>query len=133
MYTWGSNEYGACGNTDIYEQVTTPKLIDVVSDINFMDIDAARDSSIAVTEDGELYAWGRNEVGQLGIRTEEADYKSRFVIEAAPVLVPLEEKISKVALGSNAMIAITEVAEVLVCGLSIWEKMSRFAVPVRSE
>lgn len=57
----------------------------MISDIDFMDIDAARDSSCAVTEDGKLFVWGRNEMGQLGIITEETDWKNRFVIEAFPV------------------------------------------------
>ena len=64
----------------------------------------------AVTDKGEVYAWGRNEKGQLGL----GDTKDRKV----PTLIKdlTGHKISKVAVGRNHSLFLTDEGKVLGCG-----------------
>lgn len=43
-----------------------PKVIEAFSDKKIVDVAVGSVHCLAVTEDGEVYSWGRNEQGQLG-------------------------------------------------------------------
>lgn len=61
---WGENYYGAlCIGKDISYEV--PVLVKNIS--NAIDISVGHDFSLALKNDGSIWAWGLNELGQLGI------------------------------------------------------------------
>lgn len=64
LYMWGSSSDGQLGNgiNDIYEYPDTP--VKIMDDVRCVSL--GRQFSIAVTFDGSLYTWGRNDSGQLG-------------------------------------------------------------------
>ena len=66
LYVWGNNKYGQLG-TGNTETVNDDSPVDIsgLLDGNIQDafINA---SSIALTDSGQVYAWGRNDSGQLG-------------------------------------------------------------------
>ncbi|KAK1316183.1 Ultraviolet-B receptor UVR8 [Acorus calamus] len=66
VYSFGDGSNGALGDhstigVDAYEATRVPRLPDDVSSIA-----AGHYHSLAVTSDGEVWAWGRNDEGQLG-------------------------------------------------------------------
>lgn len=67
LYTWGLNNCGQLGNGTIntrydYDTYNTPrKIMDNVKEVSLGNY-----SSAAITTDGSLYTWGRNDIGQLG-------------------------------------------------------------------
>lgn len=64
VYSWGtSNDYGQLGRNDSALS-NTPDLIDGLKDIT--KIGAGTYFGIALSSDGTLYTWGRNDKGQLG-------------------------------------------------------------------
>lgn len=65
LYVWGNNEHGQLGIGDIISTYIPVK----VSGINgtIKDIYTYYSSVYAVTEDGALYSWGDNGLGQLGV------------------------------------------------------------------
>ena len=67
VLTWGSNEDGRLGRelADNAAQTAEPGIINELSYI--MDISAGMDHNLAVNYNGELYAWGNNRDGQLGL------------------------------------------------------------------
>ena len=76
LYAWGNNAFGQLGNGkngrgivsgkgDTSENKNTPQLIDSTS--QWKDIAAGKYHSLAIKRDGTLWAWGRNDLGQLGI------------------------------------------------------------------
>lgn len=69
LWGWGNNEYGqlGIGSTELYK--TTP--VQIKDGTRFEKICSGQQHSLAIDEDGNLWAWGYNEYGQLGDGTTE--------------------------------------------------------------
>ncbi|MBK9640029.1 MAG: hypothetical protein IPO72_01725 [Saprospiraceae bacterium] len=69
LWAWGNNRLGQLGNGT---NVNQNKPIQIGSESNWMQVLAAgADYSLALRSDGSLWAWGYNEVGQLGDGTNK--------------------------------------------------------------
>ena len=69
LWAWGSNWYGQLGdgtggNQDDYSNSNAP--VQIGTDNNWAKISAGGAYTIALKTDGSLWAWGRNNFGQLG-------------------------------------------------------------------
>ena len=69
IYAWGTNAYGALGNNSPFDssvpvQVSMPA--GVPAGFKFTAVAAAGYSAYALGSDGNIYAWGSNNTGQLG-------------------------------------------------------------------
>jgi alpha-tubulin suppressor-like RCC1 family protein len=64
LWAWGSNSVGQVGDGTTIDVTTGPKQIGIES--TWMSVAAAYTSSFAIKSDGTLWAWGANNVGQLG-------------------------------------------------------------------
>lgn len=130
IYSWGLNDFGELGNTDVYYYNETPRIIKFFSDLNekIVKIEAAGRSSAALTSTGKLYIWGSNEEKNLGMGNSEPFFN-------IPTVVPfsLMNPIKEVALGSNTMMVLTEKNEIFVCGMELWTELQGFHVPWSSE
>ena len=65
LYAWGHNDYGELGDGTNTERNTLTR-IGTASDWKRIAAGSDSEHSLAVNTKGELYAWGRNNVGQLG-------------------------------------------------------------------
>ncbi|XP_061720910.1 RCC1 domain-containing protein 1 [Cydia pomonella] len=73
VYSWGNGRRLQLGHGDL-NSIDSPKEVEALSGINITKISAGGWHSLALSESGDLYAWGWNETGQLGIKeTEPAD------------------------------------------------------------
>jgi len=68
----GKNEHGQRGETTSTE--TTSLLMPVEIDKTFTKIGAGRSHGVGITSDGDVYTWGRNNLGQLGYKTDDTQY-----------------------------------------------------------
>jgi alpha-tubulin suppressor-like RCC1 family protein len=69
VYSWGSNEFGNIGNGTTSFTPTHPTLISFtgLQDGEIIrDVFAGQFHTFSVTSNGRVYAWGLNDVGQLG-------------------------------------------------------------------
>lgn len=68
IYTWGANSQGQLGH-GTNQKVTRPKLVTADNALNhtFIQVAGGKSHSLAVTENGEVYACGYNKNGQLGL------------------------------------------------------------------
>lgn len=68
LYSWGMNRWGELGNGTVSASATaTPAPVLMPADVKVSAIAAGSAHSLALTTTGELYAWGYNYYGQLGI------------------------------------------------------------------
>jgi len=76
LWTWGRNNVdqsgGMLGN-GTFDGSREP--IQIMEDV--VTVAAGRDYTLAITSDGNLWAWGANTAGQLGIGTERGEYEQR--------------------------------------------------------
>jgi alpha-tubulin suppressor-like RCC1 family protein len=70
MWVWGANAYGLFGNGNAATTlalVSSP--IQMGTDTNWLNVGGGTSHVLATRKDGTLWAWGRNESGQLGDNT----------------------------------------------------------------
>jgi len=85
IYSWGDNSYGklGLGHNDTNSTFYLPQKIN--STIQFLRIACGSDHTLAISNNGELFAWGRNQYGQLGDNT----YIDKFY----PVKIKIENNV----------------------------------------
>ncbi|WP_405676313.1 sialidase [Streptomyces sp. NBC_01511] len=64
VFSWGDNTYGQLGNNRTGDTRTVPDRISGLPKVK--QVSAGCDFSLALTEDGKVYAWGRGVYGALG-------------------------------------------------------------------
>jgi alpha-tubulin suppressor-like RCC1 family protein len=70
VYAWGSNTYGQIGDdTTIIKDV--PRLVQALSGKNVIDIAVGDGVSLALTDEGKVYTWGKGANGVLGNNLED--------------------------------------------------------------
>lgn len=71
MYTWGRGQHGVLGNGSNSYSLQPELNQDIAAlkeeGIKIVKIDSAEDFTAALTDAGEVYVFGKNDRGQLGI------------------------------------------------------------------
>ena len=68
VITWGSNEYGQCGHGDKAEtDWVKPRSIKMLHEQMVTQVICGMWHTLCVTATSQVYAWGRNSSGQLGV------------------------------------------------------------------
>ncbi|KAI3451752.1 hypothetical protein Pfo_008417 [Paulownia fortunei] len=101
VMAWGNNEYGQLGTGDTQPR-SQPIAVQGLSDLNLVDIAAGGWHSTALTDDGEVYGWGRGEHGRLGFGDDKS---SKMVPQRVQLLVG--EHIVQVSCGGTHSVALT--------------------------
>lgn len=69
VYAWGNNEEGQLGLSDTTSPITTPTLVEGLRNKNIIAVAAGARFSLALTDGGSVYSFGRNTLHQLGYDT----------------------------------------------------------------
>ena len=72
VYAWGINNFGQLGDGAIVDDSVTPLIVSTFlddPDITIEDISVGDNHNLALDAKGNIYAWGRNSIGQLGDQT----------------------------------------------------------------
>ena len=77
LYTWGKNNYGQLGEDPDIDHISRPRLR--VSGEKISRVAVGNEHSLAVTTKGVLYAWGRNNNGQLCDGTADDFYTPKLI------------------------------------------------------
>lgn len=110
VYAWGQNNCGQVGSGIITNQ-GSPRLVNsVLAGKKVVCIACGQASSMAVTDAGDVYGWGYNGVGQLGV--------GNYVNQVNPIKVPglTRVRIVKVVCGHTHTLALTDEGAVYVWG-----------------
>lgn len=102
LYTWGSNTYGQLGNGSTEDSVE-PVRVNFPEGVIITSVATGSMHSIATGSDGNLYAWGDNSAGQLGVgNTETARTPQRVRAPEGITLTSVHATVvNSVALGSD--------------------------------
>jgi len=111
VYSCGLNNKGQAGNNDVEQgNVLTFQKICALEHEVVIDVCCGWDSSAAITKNGELYVWGSNRYGQLGLDP------SVFPSIPYPYRISMDEKIKNVSMGLRHTAVVTENRDLYVCG-----------------
>ncbi|XP_010964433.2 E3 ISG15--protein ligase HERC5 isoform X1 [Camelus dromedarius] len=81
LYAWGQNLHGQLGVGSECTSTPTPQIVEHLSGVPLVQISAGEAHSLALSMSGNVYSWGRNDFGQLGLgHTDNKDYPA--LIEA---------------------------------------------------
>lgn len=76
VYSWGINDYGQLGNgTTCNSKVPIP--VEDLYDVSISDVACGGWHSVAISEAGDVYVWGRGEYGRLGLGDKSGASKLR--------------------------------------------------------
>lgn len=107
VITWGSNEHGQCGHGDKAEtDWVKPRSIKMLHEQMVTQVVCGRFHTLCVTATSQVYAWGHNSSGQLGLGDTQ-DRRGPTIVEglwAMPVLQLAAGEAHSVALTSNGFL-----------------------------
>lgn len=120
VFTWGNNQYGQLGKGDVenvnHREATQVIGIDGIGHLeNIQQISVGSFSVMALTHDGRVVAWGRNDYGQLGRQVTGHSGIPSYVLDETGKQIT---GIKQISAGSSHMLAIKENGEVLAWGLN---------------
>ena len=97
LWAWGANNSGQFGNgTFITGNVDSP--IQIGLETNWKSISAGNEFSLAIKNDGTLWAWGYNSAGQLGNNTQS--------FQNSPLQIGTDHNWKTISAGGNYSLAI---------------------------
>eukprot|EP01022_Parablepharisma_sp_SALTPOND_P031032 TRINITY_DN781_c0_g1_i1.p1 TRINITY_DN781_c0_g1~~TRINITY_DN781_c0_g1_i1.p1 ORF type:complete len:860 (+),score=139.28 TRINITY_DN781_c0_g1_i1:5957-8536(+) len=108
VYTWGLGEFGALGHNDTLSRSRPEQLKFFMSGKPVKQVSCGSRHTAFVVEDGELYACGAGDAGQLGIGSRNT--------ELVPKKVLIEGEIIQVACGIFHTCAITSTGKLFATG-----------------
>jgi len=107
IFSWGSNSDGQLGVGDTADRLAPTRVMGIEDDI--VQLSAGCVSSAALTAHGEVYVWGSNSDGQLGLPDTND-------IILRPVLLPFAHQIVHISCGYYHMAFVTENGALYTCG-----------------
>lgn len=124
VFSFGCGLRGALGHGDVNTQ-EVPKLVEALAGLKIVDIATGSFHSVAVSSFGDVYCWGWNTNGQLGLlkvaqHTFENASESHQQVFTIPQLIELEDEdaIKHVFCGHKHTVLKTEKNRLLVAGLN---------------
>jgi len=111
VLAWGDNRAGELGNGTTSEFSATPAPVPLPAGVRIRSVRGGCSFSLAVSTDGQVWAWGTNSTGQLGNGAVGG-------FSAAPALVKLPAgiRIASVAGGFDHALAVTTTGQVYAWG-----------------
>ncbi|XP_042557790.1 E3 ISG15--protein ligase HERC5 [Dipodomys spectabilis] len=102
LFSWGQNLYGQLGVGKTLSSSPTPQIVEHLAGVPLIQISAGETHSMALSMSGNIYSWGKNDFGQLGLgHTKNKDFPS--LIEAVD-----NQKVEFVACGGSHTALLTQ-------------------------
>ncbi|KAG9287005.1 hypothetical protein G9A89_022969 [Geosiphon pyriformis] len=126
VFTWGSGRHGQLGHGNL-KSVDKPTVIELLQGLKVTEIACGGWHSAVITDSQDLYTFGWNNMGRLGISTTENSRDDRLVINPAePNLIEfnsdidnseiLDLNVLRVSCGSAHTAVVTDDCCLRVCG-----------------
>ncbi|KAF0521745.1 rcc1 domain-containing protein 1 [Gigaspora margarita] len=122
VFSWGSGRYGQLGHGDT-KSLDKPKVIEFFLGLRVIQIACGGWHSAVITDSGDLYTFGWNHLGRLGIPPpDESDHTQPSINYAEPTLIELNDgkdmgpNVIKVSCGNAHTVIITDNYRLWTCG-----------------
>ena len=80
LFTWGNGGFGRLGH-DSVEKECSPRVVEELAEHKVINVSLGVFHTIAVLDSGQVYAWGQNKYGKLGVHYANLE-------ENEPKLIP---------------------------------------------
>ena len=70
----GEWKYGQIGDGGLYPSGTMPKMVQFPDNLSAVSLSLGYMNTCAIVDNGEVYCWGRNDLGQLGVGNTTDQY-----------------------------------------------------------
>ncbi|XP_071973647.1 probable E3 ubiquitin-protein ligase HERC3 isoform X2 [Engystomops pustulosus] len=67
LFSWGAGSEGQLGHSTIEDSVPVPRLIKKLNQQRVLQVSCGNQHCLALSDDGQLFTWGQNNHGQLGL------------------------------------------------------------------
>ena len=114
VYAWGNNSCGQLGAYVDEDYISTPILVSGLHGKNIVSIAAGKQFSLALSGDGNVYTFGKNDLCQLGY--EMAEDSLQFSATPTQVSIPTDVAIKKISAGYKSAAAIDANGKVYLWG-----------------
>ncbi|CAG9760091.1 unnamed protein product [Ceutorhynchus assimilis] len=126
VFTFGSGRLGQLG-TGYLEDHQNPVIVEALGGITIIQIAAGGWHSSAISRDGDLYVWGLNVSGQLGLAKPDEEIKKNVSVMATPRVVDIhgcvENNVIQVACGSRHTIVLLDNNALYGCGWNEYKQL----------
>ncbi|XP_047098218.1 X-linked retinitis pigmentosa GTPase regulator-like isoform X2 [Schistocerca piceifrons] len=109
LLSWGANSDGQLGLGDYTGDALVPQPLTSWTAGRVCQLSAGSGHSVALSDAGDVYVWGNNADGQLGLTNSDSCVR-------IPTLLPLGQKVSQVSCGYYHSAFITEDGSLFTCG-----------------
>jgi alpha-tubulin suppressor-like RCC1 family protein/thiamine kinase-like enzyme len=103
VYCWGESGFGVFGNGINDDSLCSPFLIECLSNEKVVETSCGCNHTLLLTSNGEVYAWGWNKNGEIGIGSDV-----EFQTEVVKLNAFNEQRIRAISCGSQHSLVLTE-------------------------
>ncbi|XP_045930843.1 serine/threonine-protein kinase Nek8 isoform X2 [Micropterus dolomieu] len=116
IMTFGSGSNGCLGHGN-FNDVTQPKIVEALLGYELVQVSCGASHVLAVTNEREVFAWGRGDNGRLGLGTQDTHNSPQ------QVCLPVEFEAQKVVCGVDCSIIISTQYSIVACGSNRFNKL----------
>ncbi|XP_064425064.1 serine/threonine-protein kinase Nek8 [Latimeria chalumnae] len=116
IMTFGSGSNGCLGHSN-FNDVTQPKIVEALLGYEILQVSCGASHILVVTNDREVFAWGRGDNGRLGLGTQDSHNCPQ------QVLIASEHEAQKVLCGIDCSMILTSKNQILSCGNNRFNKL----------
>ncbi|XP_072248300.1 serine/threonine-protein kinase Nek8 isoform X3 [Leuresthes tenuis] len=116
IMTFGSGSNGCLGHGN-FNDVTQPKIVEALLGYELVQVSCGASHVLAVTNEREVFAWGRGDNGRLGLGTQDTHNCPQ------QVCLPVEFEAQKVVCGIDCSMIISTQGSIVACGSNRFNKI----------
>ncbi|XP_010893685.1 serine/threonine-protein kinase Nek8 isoform X2 [Esox lucius] len=116
IMTFGSGSNGCLGHGN-FNDVTQPKIVEALLGYELVQVSCGASHVLAVTNDREVFSWGRGDNGRLGLGTQDSHNSPQ------QVCVPADFEAQRVLCGVDCSMVISTQNSILACGSNRFNKL----------
>ncbi|XP_059186446.1 serine/threonine-protein kinase Nek8 [Centropristis striata] len=116
IMTFGSGSNGCLGHGN-YNDVTQPKIVEALLGYELVQVSCGASHVLAVTNEREVFAWGRGDNGRLGLGTQDTHNSPQ------QVCLPVEFEAQRVMCGVDCSMIVSTQYSIMACGSNRFNKL----------